>query len=152
MKAGNRRPLTAGERALAYGVFGDRLPLDGLRVLQAPPLPFLAMVPLGKTILFSRWRAALDFSAADSGEQGWFIHELAHCWQARRGVPLVFAKLRALGVRAYRYAAAPEKHFDDYNIEQQAEIVRHLFLARLGVAESGAPSRATLERLWAEAQ
>ncbi len=152
MKTGQGRALTAGERALAYGVFGDRLPFDGLRVLQAPPLPFLAMVPLGKTIVFSRWRAALDFAAADPGEQGWFIHELAHCWQARRGVPLAFAKLRALGGGAYRYVAAPEKPFADFNIEQQAEIVRHLFLARLGAAEAGAPSLVTLERLWSGAQ
>ncbi len=151
MRTGERRALTAGERAMAAAMFAARLPLDGIAIFQAPPLPFQAMVPLGKTVVFSLWRAARDFTQADRGEQGWLIHELAHCWQARQGIVLPVAKLRALGSRAYRYDLAPGKPFGAYNIEQQAEIVRHLFLARVGAPECGAPPLMHLEEVWAPA-
>ena len=64
-------------------------------------------------------------------------------------VLLPVAKLSAIGARAYRYRLAPGKPLRDYNIEQQAEIVRHLFLARCGEPETGAPPRLELEALWA---
>ncbi len=137
---------------MASDIFFGRLNLDRLNVLQAPRLPFHAMVPLGKTIVFSRWQAAQDFSRADLVEQSWFIHELAHCWQAREGAVLPLAKLSALGHRAYRYDLIAGKPLRAYNIEQQAEIVRHLFLARHGVPEGGAPQRNALENVWASAQ
>jgi hypothetical protein len=70
-------------------------------------------------------------------------------WQARRGVLLAAAKFRALGKRAYAYAAQDGAKLSDYNIERQAEIVRHLFLARQGAPAEGAPPRAWLEDMWA---
>jgi hypothetical protein len=152
MRAGETRALTSGERAIASEIFARRLVLDGLSVYQAPRLPFHAMVPLGRTILFSRWQAAHDFSETEFGEQSWFIHELVHCWQAREGIVLPLAKLGALGHRAYRYALIPGKPLRAYNIEQQAEIVRHLFLARRGALEAGASPRNGLEEVWSGAQ
>src|SRR5690349_14430013 len=97
------RALSTGEIALGRGVFGDAIGWDKVRVLQAPPLPFGAMVPLGKTIVFARWRAARDFAEAPLIEQGWFVHELTHVWQAARGTILATAKLGALGKNAYTY-------------------------------------------------
>jgi hypothetical protein len=152
MRAGEMRALTSGEREMASEIFAGRLALESLNVYQAPRLPFHAMVPLGRTILFSRWRAAHDFSRAERGEQSWFIHELVHCWQAHEGTLLPLAKLGALGHRAYRYDFIAGKPLRAYNIEQQAEIVRHLFLARNGAPEAGAPPRKALEEAWAGAQ
>jgi hypothetical protein len=152
MRAGQMRALTSGERAMAADIFARRLALDSLNVFQAPRLPFAAMVPLGKTIVFSRWRAAHDFSRADIHEQGWFIHELVHCWQARAGAVLPLAKLKAVGRRAYDYDLAAGKPFVAYNIEQQAEIVRHMFLARKGAPQAGAPPLIALQKMWAAAQ
>ena len=148
MKPGERRRLTAGEVALGRSVFGDEAPWSDVRIVQAPKLGFGAMVPFGRTIVFSKWRAAYDFSAASLWDQGWFVHELTHVWQAARGVVLGAAKLSALGKSAYAYKAqAPE--LDAYNIERQAEIARHLFLARAGAPEPGAPSLEWLEQTWA---
>jgi hypothetical protein len=146
------RALTSGERAIAAEIFASRLALDSLNVYQTPRLPFHAMVPLGRTIMFSRWRAARDFSETEIGEQGWFIHELAHCWQARAGTVLPLAKLGALGHRAYRYALTPGKPLRAYNIEQQAEIFRHLFLARKGAPDAGAPPLSAFDEIWPLAQ
>jgi hypothetical protein len=139
-----RRTLTPGEAALARGIFADSLDYGRVRLMQIPPLGFQAMVPHGETILFSRWRAALDFSEAELDEQGWLIHELAHVWQARQGIALAAAKMSALGRGAYLPPAATP--FASMNIEAQAEIARFLFLAR-----AGAPVKlrlAELEALW----
>ena len=144
----SRRRLTGGEKAIGRVVFGRELDLDAVRIQQIPPAPFAAMVPFRHTILFSMWRAAMDFADASAPERGWFIHELAHVWQARRGVVLAAAKLRALGREAYAYRWEPGRTFESYNIEQQAEIARHLYLARVGEPDARAPSLERLEALW----
>jgi hypothetical protein len=126
-----RRPLTDAEIALARCVFSDEIAWAKARVMQIGPAPFMAMVPLGRTIVFARWRAARCFAHAPLGEQGWFIHELAHVWQAAKGVTLALAKLNALGVSAYEVQLKAGKPFSAYNIEQQAEIARAAFHERL---------------------
>lgn len=145
MRTFARRALTSGELALARPVFGTEIAWARVRIVQAPPAGFGAVAPLRHTIFFSGWRAAADFAVAPLPEQGWFIHELAHVWQAGQGVTLPVAKLSALGRNAYRLRLAPGKRFSAYNIEQQAEIVRGLFLAR--AADRPDPA---LEALWAE--
>lgn len=149
MRVYETRALTKGEIAFGAIVFEDELDWPRLRVMQAPRLGFGAMVPLGKTIVFSKWPAVRDFAAAGPGEQGWFVHELMHMWQAAHGTPLALAKLGALGAKAYKYAPKPHAKLGDYNIERQAEIARHLYLARIGYPEEDQPSRDWLEAVWA---
>jgi hypothetical protein len=129
-------------------VFGREIDAESVRIQQLPPAPFAAMVPHRHTILFSMWRAARDFSQSAAHERGWFVHELAHVWQARRGVVLAAAKLKALGREAYDYRYEPGKPFARYNIEQQAEIARHLYMARIGEPDPRAPALSQLEALW----
>ena len=144
-----RRPLSAGEIAFGRSVFGGEISWPKISVLQAPRLGFAAMVPLGRTIVFSKWRAWRDFAAAPVSEQAWVVHELMHVWQAARGVVLAGAKLGALGNGAYVYEAIAGAKLGDYNIESQAEIARHLFLARAVAPAEDAPPRAWLEAIWA---
>ena len=149
MATWERRALTAGEVALGRSVFGDEIEWRRVRIVQAPKLfGFGAMVPLGRTIVFSRWRAACDFAAAPLDDQGWFVHELMHVWQAANGVVLAGAKLRAIGKRAYAYKPHPGAKLGSYNIERQAEIARHLFIARCGACVADMPSRDWLETVW----
>jgi hypothetical protein len=148
MRDFSRRPLTAGEIALARPVFGEEIAYSRVRVVQLGGAPWGAMVPVRDQILFGRWRAARDFSDVEAGEQGWFIHELAHCWQAARGVVLAAAKLSAIGASAYRLRLKPGASFRAYNIEQQAEIARFVFHARRGAPHPDGPPPTVLERLW----
>lgn len=150
MKPGQKRPLTPGEISLGQSVFGDEIDWPRVRIVQASGLGFGAMVPIGRTIVFCKWCAARDFADASLDEQGWFIHELMHVWQAARGVMLAGAKLGALGKGAYVYKARPGATLKNYNIERQAEIARHLFLARAGATEPGMPPSAWLEEVWAK--
>jgi hypothetical protein len=148
MKPGERRALTAGEIALGRTVFEDEIDWPRIRILQAPKLGFGAMVPLGRTIVFSKWTAARDFAQSNVDEQGWFVHELMHVWQAAHGVVLAGAKLGALGKGAYAYKPKPAATLKHYNIERQAEIARHLYIARAGMCEPGQPPIGWLEEIW----
>lgn len=148
MKVWQSRTLTPGEIALGRGVFDDEIAWARVRVLQAPRMGFGAMVPRGRTIVFSKWTAARDFALTPTSEQGWFVHELMHVWQAKRGVVLAAAKLGAIGEKAYTYKPRANAKLAHYNIERQAEIARHLFLARAGAPEDGMPSAAWLEAVW----
>lgn len=143
-----RRRLTDGEREMGRLMFGREVHLDAVRIQQIPSAPFAAMVPHRHTILFALWRAARDFSDSTPEERGWFVHELAHVWQARRGIVLAAAKLKALGRDAYAYRWEAGRPFSAYNIEQQAEIARHLFLHRIGEPDPQAPARERLEAIW----
>lgn len=143
-----RRRLTDGEITLGRAVFGNEISWKSVRVMQIPPLGFVAMVPFGRTIVYSRLQARKDFAYAPDYEQGVFVHELAHVWQADRGVVLALAKMKALGRKAYKVDVTHGASLKDYNIESQAEIARHLFLSRLGKAETPSPPRAWLEAIW----
>ena len=77
-----------------------------------------------------------DFSRADLGLQGLFIHEMTHVWQAQqRG--WWYLPLRRPFSRRYDYSLKPGWPLVRYGIEQQAEIVRHAFLLRNGAELAG---------------
>lgn len=83
-----------------------------------------------------------DFCDRDLSLQGLFIHELVHVWQHQQGI---FLPLARHPFCRYDYRLKPGVSFEKYGIEQQAEIVRHLFLLRNGKSVKGAPSLAELE-------
>ncbi|MGE0830466.1 MAG: hypothetical protein AB7O04_14095 [Hyphomonadaceae bacterium] len=140
------RRLSTGETRLASSIFGGAINYARVRIVQLPPLGFGAMAPFDRFIIFSNWRAARDFAAADLLEQSWLIHELAHVWQAKRGLVLPILKLGAMGKKAYRVPA--DRKLRQMNIEAQAEVARLLFLARWGKADEKGPSQEDLEKLW----
>ncbi|WP_337187809.1 hypothetical protein [Phenylobacterium sp.] len=127
------RSLTAGERALGAEMFGAGLDTDRVRILAVPAWnrAFVA----GPTLIV--WPAAtcpVDFAAAEVPlrHQAVFVHELTHVWQAQNGISLILAKLRAGdGPRAYAYDLDGPP-FAAMNIEQQAMVVEHAFLASRG--------------------
>jgi hypothetical protein len=149
MRAFEKRRLTTGEIALARTVFAEHIDYPRVTIRYAPLMPYGAIVPIGDTILHgAAWPPPRDFTCDTLDRQGWFIHEMAHVWQAEIGVTLALAKLRALGASAYRVVIDPALSFFDYNIEQQAEIARFVFLAQRGCPHPDGPPRRTLETLW----
>ena len=132
MAPGAFRTLTAGERSLAAEMFGEAL--DGARVwIFAIPLWRRAFVPGGRLIVWPAAQALADFSLAPQALQSVFVHELTHVWQAQSGVNLLAAKLRAGdGPAAYAYDLSETCDFSMLNIEQQAMVVQHVFLAARG--------------------
>ncbi|MFN0046734.1 MAG: vgr related protein [Sphingorhabdus sp.] len=136
------RPLTARECALAKSIFGSALDYAKIRIHNRKFWWFqprrITMAPDGhlwfhpKNTLFCE-----DFCDRDIALQGLFIHELVHVWQHQQGI---FLPLKRHPFCRYDYSLKPGWTLDRYGIEQQAEIVRHIFLLRNGVKVAGAPA------------
>lgn len=134
MTPGALRRLTSGEIHLARSVFGEKLKACGVWLLA---LPFWtrAFVPGSRLIVWPAASALKDFSLAPLEVQGVLIHELTHVWQAQHGVNLILAKVRAGDSdQAYAYDLSADCIFEHLNIEQQAMILQHAFLAANGAS------------------
>lgn len=79
-----------------------------------------------------------DFANAGAALAGLFIHELTHVWQTQTRGKYYLPLMRHPLCR-YDYTLRPGWTLDRYGIEQQAEIVRHVFLLREGHHVPGAP-------------
>ena len=146
-KAG--RPLTGDEVALARSIFGSAIDYAQVTIIQRKWAFFqprdTVMAPTGHIHFHPEsCRYCADFGSADRDAQGLFLHEMTHVWQHQRGI---FLPLRRFPFSPYRYRITPGKPFARYGIEQQAEIVRHAFLMRLGRQLEGKPPRAVYEAL-----
>ena len=144
------RPLTDGEIAIARSMFGDAIDYARVRIVRGRWWPFqpvgIAMAPTGNIHFHPRdpaWRD--DFAAADLSLQGLFIHEMTHVLQAQQRGRFYLPLMRHPFCR-YAYTLRDDRPFDRYGLEQQAEIVRHVFLARRGAAVADRERLAELER------
>lgn len=145
------RALTAGECALARSVFGDAIVLETVRLKRRRFFPLqprrTVMAPMGHLHFHPdgpHWHD--DFSCATLSLQGLFIHEMVHVWQTQQRGRWWLPLMRHPFCH-YSYRFVPGKPFDAYGIEQQAEIVRHFFMARQGYPVDGAPPADLLRRL-----
>ena len=137
MKPFARRGLTAGEEALADEVFMGELDFGSIRMLALPPLPRLRPMVLGEVLWSGRYvviwpqaEAFADFAATPPGQQGRFIHEMVHVWQAQRRTDLLKCKITN---GRYPYRLTPGCRWDGFGIEQQAMIVEDAFRLSRGL-------------------
>ena len=152
MKPFRLRRLTAAERALATEMFGEGLDAARVRIL-ALPVWARAFVAGAALIVWPARQVPADFGAAPLPLQAMFIHELAHVWQAQNGVNLLLAKLRAGdSAAAYAYELTDGTDFARLNIEQQAMVVEHAFLAARGARTPfAAELYANMAKFWGNA-
>lgn len=148
---GAARPLTQGECALVRDTFGNAIALAPVRIKRRRFFPFqprgTVMAPMGHLHFAPACpHYADDFAAAPLALQGLFIHEMVHVWQAQTRGRWWLVLMRHPFCR-YGYDLVPGQPFERYGIEQQAEIVRHLFMARMRAPVDGAPSLGVLERI-----
>lgn len=142
------RSLTLGEVALARSIFADAIDYSKVRLFEGKWWAFhprrAAMAPTGDIWFHPEgggWSE--DFSTEPLSSQAFFIHELTHVWQAQKGGRFYLMLMRHPFCR-YDYRLEPAKPFSSYGIEQQAEIVRHRFLADRGVPVATVPPRELL--------
>jgi hypothetical protein len=141
------RSLTAGEKALVRSVFGDAIDCSRVKLVRGKWWPFQprgsAMAPMGNIYFHpdgGGWSE--DFSKEPLSAQGFFIHEMTHVWQAQKGGRFYLPLARHPFCK-YRYDFVPGRPFSHYGLEQQAEIVRHIFMAGKGV-DTTCPPRSIL--------
>lgn len=130
--------------ALVRGVFGDAIDTSRVTIRRRKWFPFhprrVTMAPTGHLHFHPKGENYCDdFSKASPALQGHFIHEMTHVWQMQiKG--WWYVPLWGAAQRRYSYKLKPGKPFEAYGIEQQAEIVRHAFMAMQGKPAVGAPS------------
>ena len=140
--------MTAGEIALARTIFGEAIDYPKVRLVLGKWWPFQprrsAMAPTG-SIWFHPDGGGYsdDFSKEPLTAQGYFIHELTHVWQSQKAGKFYLPLMRHPFCH-YRYQLKPGRPFDRYGLEQQAEIVRHRFLADRGYPVPIEPPRQLL--------
>jgi hypothetical protein len=148
------RRLADGERGLAEEMFGAGLDTRRIRILSIP-LWRRAFVLGGSLMIWPAASMRTDFGdvGVPLSLQATFVHELTHVWQAQRGVFLPWAKLRAGdSLASYAYNLDADPAFEGLNIEQQAMVVEHAFLASRGVAaQHPATTYANLRQPWRQA-
>ncbi|MEO7247692.1 MAG: vgr related protein [Novosphingobium sp.] len=148
---GGERRLTDGEVELVRAVFGSAIATDRVTIKRRKWFIFhpnnVVMAPCGHLHFHPDGpHYAPDFCRASLSAQGLFIHEMVHVWQAQAKGRYYLPLLRHPFCR-YDYKLRPGKPFSKYGIEQQAEIVRHAFLARCGAPAHGAQEAEKLEAL-----
>ena len=137
------RPLASGEIALARSIFGDAIDYGRVKLVRRKWWPFQArgivMAPTGNIHFHPQshlWSE--DFSKERLSLQGLFIHEMTHVWQAQARGRFYLVLMRHPFCR-YTYQLEKGRPFDRYGLEQQAELVRHRFLADRGVTTADLP-------------
>jgi hypothetical protein len=130
------RHLTSGEIALLRSVFKDAIDYPKVWLVKGKWWPFhprgAAMAPMGNIYFHPEgggWSE--DFSKEPLSRQGFFVHEMTHVWQTQTKGRLYLPLMRH-PFCGYSYVIEPGRPFAHYGLEQQAEIVRHAFLAKHG--------------------
>ncbi len=138
------RSLTPGEVELVRSVFGDAIDTSRVRLVRGKWWPFQprrsAMAPMGNIYFHpdgGGWSP--DFATEPLHAQAYFIHEITHVWQAQTRGRFYLPLMRHPFCR-YRYDFVPGRPFGRYGLEQQAEIVRHVFLAERGANVDAPPA------------
>lgn len=121
------RPMTPGEIALAKPIFGDTIPYDQVRIFNRGPTYNLtgntiANVHHSNMYLTPKMGPGRYDMNRDDDHAGDFVHELTHLWQYHtRGIS------QNKGDQSYDFNIKDPKRFEDFNQEQQAEIVLEYF-------------------------
>ena len=137
------RPLTQGEIELARSMFGDAIDYGPVKLVRRKWWPFqprgIVMAPTGNIHFHPAsplWSE--DFSKERLSLQGLFIHEMTHVWQAQTRGKFYLVLMRHPFCR-YSYDLVEGQSFDRYGLEQQAELIRHRFLADRGLEVARLP-------------
>ena len=136
------RALTPGEIALCQRVFGQLIDYSRVSIMNHPYLPWqpahILMAPQG----YIHVRDPLyreDYSQAPLAFQAVLIHEMTHIYQHQQQINVLLKGallqtafyLSAGQYNPYRYQLIPGKPFFAYNIEQQGDIARDIFLNKM---------------------
>ncbi len=137
------RFLTAGEIELARSVFGDAIDYGRVRIVRGKVVAVSAQGgshgPDRKHPFSSQKPAVVGrFLEGTPSLQGLFIHEMTHVWQAQTRGRFYLPMMRHPFCR-YNYQLIQGRPFARYGLEQQAEMVRHRFLADRGLAIAALP-------------
>ena len=148
---GGERALSAGEIALARGMFGDAIDYSKVTIRRRKWAFFqprrITMAPRGHIHFHPMGEVYCDdFATAPLHRQALFIHEMTHVWQTQT-LGDWYLVLNRMPWASYDYTLKPGWPLSKYGIEQQARIVEHAFLLRSGRKLAGVADPAAYDVL-----
>jgi len=131
----NGRKLTDRVIDICRSLFGDAINYSQVQVFNQKWWPFqprnITMAPDGNLWFHPDSGLFCDsFCGSSAIMRGHFVHEMVHVWQHQSGI---FLPLARHPFCRYDYKLVPGKNFASYGIEQQAEIVSHIYLLKQGL-------------------
>jgi len=136
------RQLTTDEIEMASSVFGHLINYKEVKIFNIPYLPWqpenIFIAPNGNLFVHPKYFRS-DYSSCSINLQGVFIHEMAHILQFQQQTNVILkGAILQLGYylsfkkyNPYHYHFIQGKAFSDYNIEQQGDIARDIFLNKI---------------------
>lgn len=136
------RKLTTGEIKICQSVFADLIDYEQVRIFSQCFLPWqpvgMIMAPDGAIYLHPD-DYCFDFSKQPQLHRAIFIHEMAHIYQHQhkinvllRGAILQTAYYLSFKYyNPYHYHLLSHKDYFRYNIEQQGDIARDIYLGKI---------------------
>jgi|LULL01.1.fsa_nt_gb hypothetical protein len=136
------RQLTTGEIEMARSVFGHLINYKEVKIFNIPYLPWqpenIFIAPNGNLFVHPKYFRT-DYSSCSTNLQGIFIHEMAHILQFQQQTNVILkGAILQLGYylsfkkyNPYHYHFIQGKAFSDYNIEQQGDVARDIFLNKI---------------------
>ncbi len=122
------RPLSEAELALARPIFGKSIRYEKVRVNIGGPLTWIYPgVTTGNTISFPRD----SYNQTRQKDQALLLHELTHVWQFQHhGISYLPRAVweEVTQSDAYTVHFDADKNFQEYDVEEQGEIVAEYFL------------------------
>ena len=143
------RPLTLGERNLVDSVFAGSVRTSTVRIANRKQNILQSsadVVTLNETLYFPKKHILYspDFSREGIHFKLLFIHEVTHVWQIQHHGHLIIKRLKN---PSYIYLpAAPGSLWEDFGIEQQAQIVGHYYLIIQGRLDYAAYLESRLQK------
>lgn len=139
------RKLTPDEIEAAHSIFGESINYDSVRFIHRPhalmKLFTDAIAPNGHVYIYAPDAWAEDYTKSTKRHRRGYMHEMTHIWQHQQGVNL-FAKGLASTLanifnfeKAYHYSFDNDRAFEDYEIEQQAQIIQDYSDNRMKLVE-----------------
>lgn len=141
------RKLTEGEIKLAQKTFGSEVNYSNIKIFNRPYFYLVGNdgsnhAPNGNIYITDKYSRSEDYSKTPH-LQRMFIHEMAHIWQFQNKFDPRFKALRDFKIvnnkpsydANYHYKLDTNMHFDDYKMEQQAEIIADYFLKQKKIEE-----------------
>ena len=136
------RQLTTGEIEMARSVFGHLIDYKEVKIFNIPYLPWqpenIFIAPNGNLFVHPKYFRS-DYSSCSTNLQGIFIHEMAHILQFQQQTNVILkGAILQLGYylsfkkyNPYHYHFIQGKAFSDYNVEQQGDVARDIFLNKI---------------------
>lgn len=127
-----RRHLSLTEQDLFPISFRHEINIGNIVLINRTHNPFAVGKILARNHRIYWKNYPQDFTQTSVENQAILMHELCHIWQYHTGRLTALRYLTNPHAWAYKYDFSPDKHFDDYPTEKQADLLQDWYRVNRG--------------------